>query len=204
MPNNANNSSDPLVNKTGKGFGSLVDMADRIKPTTSGKVFQKPLPGGTSITVGKSKGGTSVTPCPFSGVIADGKFQFTRSGTIGGLIPSNMIAGSALLSLTLGPSWNYIYAQVQTLNGLIQSVSIAVQGSPIEPIGQTEGVPPTSFKIPLYIALNTTEASRAIRMIGCGNLTISAVKVLSFAKDTLSCGEYPLIDVWTWQSTLAA
>jgi hypothetical protein len=205
MANNANSSSDPTIAKSGKGFGSLVDMADRIKPTTSGKVFQKPLPGGTSITVGKQKGSASgVVSCPFSGILSAGKFQFTRSGTIGGLIPANMIQGNALLSLTLGSGWNYVYAQVQTLNGLIQSVTVAVQSTPIEPIGQTEGIPPTGFKIPLYIVLNAPENGRAIRMIGCGNLTISAVKVLSYAKNSLSCGEYPLVDVWTWQATLAA
>jgi hypothetical protein len=199
--NNANSSSDPTIAKSGKGFGALVDMADRVKPTTSGNVFHKPLPGGTSITVSKPKGTQSIT-CPLSGVVSDNKFIFTRGGTIGGIIPSNMISNGKLLTLNLSAGWNYVYAGVQSFSGLVQSVTIAIQSAPVEPIGQTEGIPPTSFKIPLYAVLRDNQ--QAVRMFGCGNINISALKVLSYAKSQISCGEYPLIDVWTWQTTIGA
>ena len=202
--NNAQSSSNPSISKGGKGFGALVDQVEQGKPTTSGSVFQKPLPGGTSVTIKKQK--TLTQTCPLSGLIEDGKFAFTRAGTIGGIIPSNLITGvgGALLKLTLGSGWNYIHANVQSLNGLVQSVTIATQTTPLDPIGETEGLPPTSFKLPLYAVYNEGETNRAIRMFGCGNISISALKVLSYAKDEISCGEYPLIDVWTWQTTLAA
>jgi hypothetical protein len=201
--NNASGSSDPTIKKSGGGFGSLVDMADRIKPTTSGQVFQKPLPGGTSITVKKqpASGGQS---CPMSGSVSGNQFVFSRPGTIGGLIPSNMFQGQSLLTLTLSPGWNYIFANVLTLTGLIQSVTIQIQGAPVEPIGETEGIPPTSFKIPLYAVFLDSGGGRAVRFFGCGNLGVQSVKRASYTKSSLSCGEYPFIDVYTWSVTLQA
>jgi hypothetical protein len=54
----------------------------------------------------------------------------------------------------------------------------------------------------LYAVLRDNQ--QAVRMFGCGNINISALKVLSYAKSQISCGEYPLIDVWTWQTTIGA
>jgi hypothetical protein len=113
-----------------------------------------------------------------------------------------MISNGKLLTLNLSAGWNYVYAGVQSFSGLVQSVTIAIQSAPVEPIGQTEGIPPTSFKIPLYAVLRDNQ--QAVRMFGCGNINISALKVLSYAKSQISCGEYPLIDVWTWQTTIGA
>jgi len=120
------------------------------------------------------------------------------------LIPSNMFQGQSLLTLNLSPCLNYIFANVFTLAGLIQSVTIQIQGAPVEPIGETEGIPPTSFKIPLYAVFLDSGGGRAVRFFGCGNLSIQAVKVVSYTKPSLSCGEYPFIDIWTWTSTLSA
>ena len=185
-------------------MGPLIDRTEQHRPTTSGVIFQKPLPGGTSITIKKQKAVNPTPACPLSVTATATSVSFTRTGTIGGLIPSNLVSGNQLLTLSLNNGWNYVYAQVQSMAGMVQSVTLAKQSTPVEPIGQTQGLPPTSFKIALYAIHVNAGASRVFRFWGCGNISVSAMKTVSYTKSSLSCGEYPFIDVWTWTTTLSA
>lgn len=141
--------------------------------------------------------------CPFDGVMQVGgedqlQFRFTSLGVVTGYgLPDNMIEDGEPLILDV-ENGDYIKLKLEADDfNHITLVEFIVENTKSDPIGVTENHAPTEFQIDLFAIVN----GQALKLIGCGDLTVFPVMVLQTSKPEPQCAEEPFIRHYTWQFT---
>lgn len=117
-------------------------------------------------------------------------------GTVGGILPSNMLSA---LGLTQSVT-NYIYLEMSASSGNLTAATIAASTSYPSLASATSGTPPTSFNIPIAIALLGNSPPTIDNVVGFGNIWAQPYEAIL---DTINTGALltapftPWFN-WTW------
>lgn len=183
----------------GRTLKAVIRAMMRNVPIPGKGVLVREEPDGLVFDVGAS--GAAAEVCTFQASLAVDEFgartfSFISGGLIGGILPSNLFVSDELWSDSLGTGTaDWIVANVTTSNGVVTAVTLSSEASAPAAIGAEEGGPPSAFVLPLWFV---GEAS-ITRLIGCGNITLTAKQLFAYEKPDWSCGEWPLNQVWGWE-----
>ena len=142
-------------------------------------------------------GGTAVTLYPpwwpyLAGTSGSQTANF-YPGTIGGILPSNMMSP---LSLDQTHT-NYVYAEMTATSGNLTGATLAASTTFPTIANATSGSPPTAFNIP--IAIFAPASSLAESLVGFGNIWVQPFVVLF---DTINTGALltaPFTPWYNWE-----
>lgn len=168
----------------------------------SNDFITKPMGGTLLVELNASPPDNAMPACPFDGVTQmEGeqlKFKFTNLGVVTGYgIPDNLIEDGAPLVLDVSDG-DYVKFRFEADDfNNITLVEIIKESAKSDPIGVSENHAPTEFKIDLFAIVG----GQALKLIGCGDLTVYPFEVMRTSKESPQCAEEPFVRHYTWQFT---
>lgn len=190
----------PLISKVSKGqtitaekMNTIIDALNEVRLTSVvGGQFSRGI-GGTTITVPKSQGGTTVEddfPFKISFPSATG-CQF-QAGTINGMLPSNYNDVLTLPEPT-SPYVKYIVVKGASAGKNITTAEIAVEATPPS-IGTALNASPTTYSCLIYVIATGT----AYRTIGKSSILAMPQELMRTPKAPATAAELPYDSIYQW------
>jgi hypothetical protein len=191
-----------ILNKVQRGQSISADLINNIIDSVRECQLQSVVggffrrgPGGTTITLQPSRGGSSAQLCPFTPITTatTSGYDITfQAGTINGVLPENML--EPITGVTTASN-NYFYLKCTTDGKVIISSILEKDTSLRTPVQPTADTAPTEFNI--MVGYMTT-AGITERTISCGHLQARIAPSLQEDANEYVAGERNYTQFYNW------